>query len=110
MMKTIQRTLVTLAAAGAAMLGMAGPAHAGVLVSSAQDCDDSAASRVFLPWLDVANYVPAPDGSAESAASWDLGGGARIVPGNEPWKVGDKADASSLQLPNGSTATTGVMC
>jgi hypothetical protein len=108
--KRTQRVLVAVLAAGAAMLAAAAPANAGILVPSAKNCDDPASSRVFLPWLDVARYVPAPGGDAESTASWKLSGGAKIVPGNEPWKVGEKADASSLQLPAGSSATTGVMC
>jgi hypothetical protein len=81
-----------------------------VLVASAQNCKPQTASQVFLRWLDLARYEQAPGGNAESAASWTLSGGARVVDGNEPWRVGGSRDGRSLLLPRGSRATTGVMC
>jgi hypothetical protein len=110
-MKQRIRALVALAAAGGAALAFAAPAQAGLLVKSATNCPvNPAATKVFAPWLDIANYIPAPGGAAESAAGWTLAGGARIVPGNEPWKVGGSTHSNSLLLPKGSSATTGVMC
>lgn len=110
-MKQTGRALVALLIAGAAVLAMAAPAQAGLLVKSATDCPaNPTATRVFAPWLDIANYVPVPGGSAESASGWTLNGGARIAAGNEPWKVGSKSDANSLLLPRGSSATTATMC
>ncbi len=47
---------------------------------------------------------------AESSSGWTFKGGAKIVSGNEPWKVGDSRHGSSLSLPAGSSATTGAMC
>src|SRR5687767_4959016 len=103
-MKQTGRALVALLIAGAAVLVMAAPAQAGLLVKSATDCPaNPTATRVFAPWLDIANYVPVPGGSAESASGWTLNGGARIAAGNEPWKVGSKSDANSLLLPRGSS-------
>jgi hypothetical protein len=110
-MGTIKRLAWALVAAGAAAVALAAPAQAGVLVSAAKDCaDDGPSARVFRPWLDLAQYVPAPGGHAESAAGWTLTGGARVVPGNEPWQVGGKSHGNSLLLPAGSSATTDVMC
>jgi hypothetical protein len=109
-MGSIKRAVCVLAAAGAAALATAAPANAGLLVASAQDCEAQRASQVFLRWLDPLYYEQAPGGNAESAAGWTLSGGARIVSGNEPWKVGGSRDSSSLLLPRGSRATTGVMC
>jgi hypothetical protein len=110
-MESIKRLTWALLAAGAATVALAAPAQAGVLVSSAKDCADSGPSaRVFQPWLDLAQYVPAPGGHAESADGWTLGGGARIVAGNEPWKVGGRSHGNSLLLPAGSSATTDTMC
>ena len=109
-MASIRRALVALAAAGAATLAVAAPAQAGLLVQSATDCDSPTSARVFQRWLDPFQYVPAPGGNAESAAGWTLKGGARIVAGNEPWNVGGSGHSSSLLLPAGSSATTGVMC
>ena len=109
-MGSLKRAFGALAAAGVAALAAAAPADAGVLVASASGCKAQPASQVFLRWLDPLRYEQAPGGAAESATSWTLGGGARIVSGNEPWQVGGSRDSKSLQLPRGSRATTGVMC
>jgi hypothetical protein len=110
-MGSIKRLMAALVTAGAATMALAAPAHAGLLVSAAKNCADQGPSaRVFQRWLDPAQYVPAPGGNLESAAGWDLKGGARVVPGNEPWKVGGSSHGNSLLLPAGSSATTGVMC
>ncbi len=110
-MKHIGRALVALLIAGAAALAMAAPAQAGLLVKSATDCPaNPTATRVFARWLDLANYISAPGGAAESAAGWQLNGGARIVAGNEPWQVNGASDSNSLLLPRGASATTDVMC
>ena len=98
-MDAIKRTLVALAAASAAALAMSAPAHAGLLADSAKDCDDPSAAKVFRPWLDLASHSRARLGAhAESASAWDLDDGARIVDGNEPWKVGGSKHDSSLLL------------
>jgi hypothetical protein len=109
-MGSIKRSVVGMVAASAAALVIAAPAHAGVLVPAAGACETAASERVFLPWLDLAHYVPAPGGAAESAAGWKLTGGAGVVAGNEPWRIGDAGDGSSLLLPRGSSATTATMC
>ncbi len=103
------RAVGALVAAGFVSMAAAAPAQAGLLVASAQNCGNAASSQVFLRWLDPLSYTAAPGGAAESAAGWTLAGGARIVAGNEPWKVGG-AGSSSLQLPRGSRATTGTIC
>lgn len=97
------------AAACAAALAAAVPAQAGVLVSSATDCDTQTLSQPFLPWADLASYTLAPGGAAESGAGWSMSG-ASIAPGNEPWSVHAAGDSSSLSLPDGASATTGAMC
>jgi hypothetical protein len=110
-MDSIKRTMVALLTAGAATLALAAPAHAGLLVKSAKNCEAEAPSaKVFQRWLDPAQYVPAPGGHLESTDGWTLSGGARLVAGNEPWNVGGAGHAKSLLLPPGSSATTGVMC
>ena len=97
-----------LAAVAAAFLATSAPAHAGLLPSM---CKDERASQVFLPWLDVMNYVAAPDGGLEAGGSgWTLRGGATVVPGNEPFQVGGAADAHSLSIPAGGSATTAPSC
>jgi hypothetical protein len=108
-MRNIKRAIGALVAAGAVTLAAAAPAHAGLLVASGTNCQASSSSQVFLRWLDLFRYERAPGGNAESAAGWTLSGGARVVPGNEPWKVGGSG-SNSLLLPRGSQATTGKMC
>lgn len=86
------------------------PAHAGLLVESAQDCVAQPTKQVFLPWLDPLNYVPVKGGDFESgAAGWKLNG-ARVVDGNEPWRVAGGDDSKSLSIPAGASATSPVMC
>lgn len=103
------RPLILTAALAAAAVA-APVAQAGVLVDTTTSCD-GALSQPFLPWLDVASYVLAPDGGLEvGGGAWTLTGGAAVGAGNEPWNVGDAADASHLDLPAGSTATTEAMC
>lgn len=109
-MGSIKRAIGALVAAGVVAIVAAAPAQAGVLVASAQGCGTPETSQVFLRWLDPLRYEQAPGGDAESSAGWTLNGGARVVSGNEPWRVGGRADDSSLSLPRGSQATTGVMC
>jgi hypothetical protein len=104
-------SLSALAVAGA--LALAAPAaQAGVLVKSATGCDTLAWEQPFLPWLDVANYVTAPDGGFEAgAAGWALSGGAAAVAGNESFFAsGRTGDSTSLSLPAGSSATSAAMC
>ena len=100
-MATIMRSFVALAAAAFAALAVATPAQAGLLVKSAKNCDDPASAQVFQPWLDPMNYVPAPGAHAESAAGWTLKGGARVVAGNEPWKVGGRVTPRRSLIPSG---------
>jgi hypothetical protein len=109
-MGSIRRAIGVLVAASAVTLAAAAPANAGLLVASAENCAEQPSSQVFMRWLDPLRYELAPGGSAESADGWTLAGGARIVPGNEPWSVGGPDDGMSLQLPSGARATTGVMC
>jgi len=58
------------------------PAHAGLLAQSAGKCPTLSSKQVFRPWLDIAQYVPAPGGTAESTTGWKLEGGAKLVAGN----------------------------
>ncbi len=82
------------------------PASAGVLVSSAPDCDNGQTSQPFRPWLDPAQYFLAPDGGFEAdAADWSLDG-ASVVAGNQGFGVGGAA----LALPAGASATSPTFC
>src|SRR3712207_6415083 len=72
-------------------------ASAGILTASATSCTNTPLTQPFRPWGDYAKYFMPPGGSFEgSTAGWTLSGGARVVAGNEPWKVRNGADARSM--------------
>lgn len=84
------------------------PASAGLLATgTAAECNPET-SQVFRPWGDSAYYRLAPGGSFDSGPPWSLSGGARVVTGNEPYRL--VAGTHSLSLPAGSTATSPTMC
>jgi hypothetical protein len=100
-----------LGALAAGVLGPAGTASAGVLVQTATNCPTQAFSQPFARWGDTHYYTPVPNAGLEKGATgWTVTGSARVVSGNEPWKVGGAGDAHSLDIPSGSTATSPVIC
>jgi hypothetical protein len=103
------RNLAALAAVTCGLIA-APSANAGVLISSASNCDSQTLAQPFLPWADVSSYTLNPGGSFEGASSWSLSGGAGIAAGNEPWQVGSASDGHSLALPDGSSATGSSIC
>ena len=105
-----RRALLLTALVLFAPLLLAGRADAGVLVSSATDCERQTLEQPFLPWLDPAHYVLAPDGTFSSAASgWTLAGPS-VVGENEPFYVHGDDRPRSLSLELGSSATSPAMC
>lgn len=83
----------------------------GATPAQAAGCPAYSLGKPFLPWLDALNYTLVPNGGLESdSTSWTLTGGARVVAGNEPFRVRASTDAYSLSLPSGSSATTAPMC
>jgi hypothetical protein len=86
-------------------------ANAGLLVSTATDCAQETLSKPFAQFGDAASYTLVPGGAFEAGQQgWSLTGGAKVVTGNEPFKVRNSADARSLYLPQGATATSPAMC
>src|SRR3954467_7072622 len=103
------RTAAALFTAAVASAAIAAPANAGILTASAQSCDDSPITQPFSRFGDSANYKKI--GNFESGTSgWTLAGGAKVVAGNETYKVGGTADAKSLLLPSGSNAVSPFTC
>jgi hypothetical protein len=115
-MEVLMKQFWRRALAGAALMvvatfATAGTASAGVLVKTTKDCGGQALSKPFTPWLDQASYTPLPGGSMEGGSTgWKLSGGAKMVAGNEPWKVHGAGDSSSLRLPSGSSALSAPIC
>ena len=107
----IRRALLAATAALATAAVFAAPASAGILTASAGDCGDETLTQPFSQFGDRAYYKLVKGGAFEAAdAGWTLRGGARIVSGNEPWKVGGAGHSRSLVLPAGSTAISPVAC
>jgi hypothetical protein len=88
---------------------LAAPAHAGLLTTSAVDCNDGALTQPFQAWGDNASYKNVAT-FENGTAGWTLTGSAHVVSGNEPSHVNDDGDSKSLSLPAGSTATTPPVC
>lgn len=82
----------------------------GGTAEAALSCPGQSYVQPFVPWLDYANYVLVPNGSLESSTGWSLGGGAKLVSGNEPWKVNRATDTRALLLPSGGSATSPPLC
>jgi hypothetical protein len=105
------RLALAIVAATALAAAAAPAADAGLLVSSAQSCDSQQLSQPFMRWADLASYTPVPGGAFEAGQeAWSLTGGAKIVSGNEPFKVRSGEDSQSLSLPQGATATSPSVC
>jgi hypothetical protein len=94
----------------ALVTALAGVAHTNSASAAVGACDGQTFEQPFLRWLDPASYVLVGNGSLESTGGWTLSGGARLVSGNEPWKVHAPTDSHSLSLPSGSSATTPALC
>jgi hypothetical protein len=102
--------LLTAAATIGAALALAAPASAGLVVETTADCPAQPVSQPFSRWLDPFSYQLAPGGSfEEGAAGWRLGG-ARVVSGNEPWRVAGSDDSYSLRIPAGASVTSEPVC
>jgi hypothetical protein len=111
-MNGLKRRVVLAAITAMAMTGaFAAPASAGILTAAEQNCGDETLTQPFAQFGDRANYKLVAGGHFESGATgWTLRGGAKVVNGNEPWKVGGANHAKSLVLPAGSTAVSPVSC
>ena len=107
----IRRALLAATAAVATAAVFAAPASAGILTASAKDCGDETLTKPFASFGDRANYKLVRNGSFETGTDgWTLIGRAKVVNGNEPWKVGGAAHGKSLVVPAGSSAISPVSC
>jgi hypothetical protein len=105
----LRRTAAAFFTATIAAAAFASPANAGLLTASAESCDDGPLTQPFQRFGDQHNYKLL--GSFESGTTaWQLSGGAKIVSGNETYKVGGTAHSRSLSLPQGSAAISPFTC
>jgi len=107
----IRRVTLAAVAASVAAMAFASTASAGILTASATDCGDETLSQPFLGFGDNAQYKKVTGGDFEgSLTDWSLIGRAKVVSGNEPWKVGGSGHDKSLLLPQGSSVITPAAC
>lgn len=79
--------------------------------ASAQACSYEKGEAVFSSWGDQRAYALAPDGGFEAGgAGWSLEDGAAVVAENETSYLNSASDSQSLALPEGSSATSPVLC
>jgi hypothetical protein len=93
------------------VIAMAALAISAAWAGVAQACSYTGAEQVFSPWGDQHSYVLAPNGGFEDGGlGWYLGGGAKVVSGNESFNLDGASDSQSLALPAGSTAISPPIC
>lgn len=103
--------LITFIAFLAAVALMVTPSAEAGLIGTGPASGCGTASTVFAPWGDQDNYLLVPGGAFESGQpAWALSGGARVIPGNEPFYVRSRTDKNSLYLPGGSSALSPTVC
>lgn len=95
-----------------AAFALAPAAKAGILGSGPASYCDPGSSQAFSQFGDSSSYARLFNGGFENGSTgWALGGGARVVSGNEPYYLtGNTGDSHSLLLPSGSSAVSGTVC
>src|ERR1700712_97474 len=102
---------LSIAACVTAFALMPSPASAGVPGSGDAACASEALTQPFLPWADGSQYAAIPGGNFEAGLSgWSADGTVTTAAENEPWHVGDAADASSVVLAPGASITSPGFC
>jgi hypothetical protein len=107
----MKRTLIAAALTALGLLAAVPAAQAAPATALATNCTPQKASvRPFTPWKDLAYYTLVSGGDAEGTLTgWTLDG-ARVVEGNEPFKVGRSTDHRSIALTCGASVTTAPIC
>ena len=100
---------VTFALSAILALAIGASAAPAASTATAATCS-GAAEQPFLPWVDPASYTLAPGGDFEAKTAWRLAGGAKVITGNEPFRVHGKTDSKALSIPAGGSATTSAIC
>ena len=98
------------------LLAAAGPLCAAALLAlpapaNAANCGDRETAAPFAAWGDRMAYFLVANGGFElGSVGWKLGGGAKVVAGNEPFYVRSTTDRYSLFIPSGGWAETLPFC
>jgi hypothetical protein len=106
-----RRRIVFAAVVAAALAALTTATSARAALVSTSACDGAPLSQPFAPWGDTHLYKLVPGGDFEEGlAGWSLSGGARRVPGGEPYAVNGAAGSWSLELPAGASAQSPFTC
>ena len=105
----LRRTAAAMFTATIAAAAFASPANAALLTASADNCVDGPLTQPFQRFGDQHDYKLLGSFEAENPG-WQFSGGAKIVSGNETYKVGGAAHSRSLSLPQGSAAISPFTC
>jgi len=100
-----------LAASTLALVVLGAGAQTALAYGTALPCASRAESAVFSAWGDKATYFRVSNGGFENGSTdWSLSGGAKVVSGNETYKVGGAADSHSLSIPFNGVAESRTFC
>ena len=92
-----------------AVLPVSSARAAGLINTDA--CDNAALTKPFAPWGDSNSYKLVPGGDFEgSLAGWTLTGGAKLIPGSEPFGVTGATGKWSMYLPAGASVQSPFTC
>jgi hypothetical protein len=101
----------TRAALAAVLLAVVPLSVAGTAEAATSDCTPRNLKKSFAAWGDQNDYFLVPDGSFESGTpSWTTSWGVTPLLGSHGFTTLGTANARSLYLPYGGTATTPTMC
>ncbi len=100
-----------LAAAAFAMVVFGTGAQPALAYGSPLVCGSRTEAAVFAPWGDKATYFQISNGGFENGSTdWALSGGAKVVKGNETYKVAGTSDNYSLRIPSTGAAQSRTLC
>jgi hypothetical protein len=108
----LARKLSLSIAAAAAALALMAPAGQAITTQATATipCPDAAIETPFMRWSDTENYWLTPGGAFEpNTPKWSLAN-AKVVSGNETYKVHSLNDANALSLADKSSALSPVFC
>ena len=110
-MRIARKLSLTIAAAAAALAVVAPGAQAVTTQATATvPCPSATIEQPFTRWGDAGNYWLTPGGAFEPGTpAWALSS-AKVVSGNESYKVHSTKDAYSLSLADKGSATSPIFC
>ena len=107
----LSRFTQLIAASSLAVVVLGTGAQTALAYGTALPCSSRAEYAAFAAWGDKATYFTVSNGGFENGSTdWSLSGGAKVVAGNESYKVGGAADSHSLSIPFNGAAESRTFC